>query len=349
MTRESSQGQGLGLPDQSIVEVRESLGRNYGVFYGGPEIPGYAAGETHDVPQSFLDLLPTIPLIQSTVDHRFQKMSYPLPLVLDRTASAARAYALPRDDHEKQDVPRAVARIGQERDHFSAALDAFSKGIQPRSFRELDLAHVYTTPGGFCYIPLGISSNSSQMQVVHPHEVLNFSPTTNKRMVELIGQEARIRIRGGSTEMPISGLGISPELYDASYNLGVRVIDTENKLVFDILQQLGTVDMYSKWYESSARTSRANEFTQPGDYATMVASLYDCFGADGEKEIRDGLFEQYRAVAYVPDSPLIAAINAHVKGLDAMYAAGRQHIGLPPQPLSEPQYTLNLLSPSKSL
>jgi len=343
MTRESSQGQGLGLPDRSIVEVRESFGRNYGVFYGGPETAGYATGETHDVPQSFLDLLPTIPLIQSAVDRRFQKLSYPLPLILDRAASAARAYALPQSEIERGDLPRAVARVGQERDHFSAALDAFSKGIHPHSFRDLDLAHVYTTPEGFCYIPLGISS---QMQVIHPHEVLNFSPTTNKLMVELTGQEARIGIRGGSAEMPISELGISPELYDASYHLGVRVIDTENELVFAILQQQGTVDKYRIWYESNARTSRANEFTQPGDYATMFASLYDCFGADGEKEIRDGLFEQYRAVAYVPGSPLIAAIQAHVKGLDDMYATGLQHVGLPPQPLSEPQYTLHLLKPS---
>lgn len=346
MAHESSKGQGLGLPDQQILTESESMGRKYLVFDGGPEIARYATGDTHDVPLSFLDILPTIPLIQSAVDRRFQKTSYPLPLVLDRTASAARAYALPRDDQERQDVPRAVARIGQERDHFSAALDAFSKGIQPPSFRDLDLAHVYTTPEGFCYIPLGISS---QMQVIHPHEVLNFSPTTNKRTVELTGQEARIEIRGASAGIPISELGISPGLYDASYHLGVRVIDTENELVFAILQQQGTVDMYRIWYESRARTSRANEFTQPTDYATMVASLYDCFGADGERKIRDGLFEQYRAVAYVPGSPLIAAIQAHVKGLDDMYAAGRQHLSLPPQPLSEPQYTLHLLRPSNGL
>lgn len=344
MTRESSQGQGLGLPDRSIVEVRESFGRNYGVFYGGPETAGYATGETHDVPQSFLDLLPTIPLIQSAVDRRFQKTSYPLPLILDRAASAARAYALPRDDQESQDVPRAVARIGQERDHFSAALDAFSKGIHPHSFRDLDLAHVYTTPEGFCYIPLGISS---QMQVLHPHEVVNFSPTTNRSMVELTGREAGFEIRGASAGIPISELGISPKLYDSSYHLGRQVLTAENTLLFTILEQQGTVDKYRIWYESHARTRRANELTQPWDYATMFASLYDCFGADGEKEIRTRLFEQYRAVAYVPGSPLIAAIQAHVKGLDDMYAAGRQHVGLPPQPLSEPQYTLHLLTPSK--
>lgn len=347
MTRESSQGQGLGLPDQSIVEARESFGRNYGVFYGGPEIAGYATGETHDVPQSFLDLLPTIPTIQNAADVKFSKSSYPLPLVLYRAASAARAYTLPRDDHEKQDVPRAVARIGQERDHFSAALDAFSKGIHPPSFREQGYTHIYTAAEGTCYIAL---DRSSQMMVVSPTDVMNFSHGTNQSMVEQTGHEASVFIRGGlRAQIPISELGISSELYDASFHLGKQVITTENTLLSDILEQQGVIDRYRRWYGSPARTRRAYDPAQPVDYRQMLASSVDCFGESEEKEIRDGLFEQYRAVAYVPGSPLIAAINAHVKGLDEMYATGLQHVGLPPQPLSEPQYTLHLLKPSQGL
>ncbi len=343
MAHESSKGQGLGLPDRQILTESESMGRKYLVFDGGPEIAGYATGETHDVPQSFLDMLPTIPSIQSTVDRSFQKSSYPLPLILDRTASAARAYALPRDDQNRLDVPRAVAYIGRERDHFSAAHEVFSMGIHPRSFREQGYMHIYTTAEGTCYIAL---DSSSQLMVISPTDVMNFSHGTNQLMIERTGHEAMFQIQGASALIPISALGISPELYDASHHLGIQVITAEDTLVFAILEQQGIVDKYRNWYGSTARTSRAYEFTQPEDYATMLASFYDCFGADGEKEIRDGLFEQYRAVAYVPGSPLIAAINAHVKGLDDMYAAGRLHLGLPPQPLSEPQYTLHLLKPS---